>query len=375
MGNKLAVYANTEDQKAAGLFKFLLEHAPYPLELNPQSKTVQDTTVYIAGYHSTLHNLDQSNKIILLARKSVLGSQDFLLLPMVDTIIAHTQYEAMQIAWQLRCKGFKTRVVHLLPHFKNEQLTKSNIYCPDVGPYGPSLINQQLQNTDPKASIRMCLAEEREIPDYFIKGIISGAVCIALDKPPFNEIIIDRHTGYLIRDAGDFVDVFQHIESSKNWVGHAARTYTNALLNPTKYLDAILTPEKLYNLNNFDKAPKDFNERIWLVRERIFQDGKVLYSPVRYNQDFTLIDLGSVEEVLEYFQTQHFAHVYVFGCDLPEELEDSDETQLHRMITKLGKRALQIHFCRDESIPKAWQKIFQRLSIVSTEEGLKQVTG
>jgi hypothetical protein len=373
MPSNLVIYTTVQDQKTLNLHSFLSKHAPCPVQLNPSIKSIKNSTVFISGFNRGLLSLDASNKIIMMTRKSQLGSQDFLLLPMVDVIISNTQYEAIQLSWQLRCKGFKTRVTHLLPWYERSHLTQGEIYCPDTGKYAAQLVNQTTQRIDPKAQIRMCLTPEKIIPDYIIEGMVSGAICIALDQPPFNELITHGHNGYLIRNPGDLVDILENIRTNKAWVSNAARASMSALLKPTRYLDSLLYPEKLSNINHFEKTPKDYSERSWLVRERSFNNGKLSYSPTNYSKDFNVIDLSTIEEVLSYFLTQEFSHVYVFGCELSEILSSEDEVQLQRIIIKMGKRSLRVHFCRDKPVPPAWKRIFTRLSTISVEEGLKQV--
>jgi len=132
--------------------------------------------------------------------------------------------------------------------------------------------------------------------------------------------------------------------------------------------------EGVPNVNQFPTSPQETTKRKWLVRERSFTDKGVEYFPENYRKDLLLIDLNSVEEVIGYFLNQEFSDVYVFGCYLEETPDLQELVNLQRNIIKMGARARRIHFCRDEPIPMAWEKVFARLSVIPIVEGLKQIS-
>lgn len=374
MPNNIAIYSNSKNIEAIKLKEFLTKYSDYPVELNPKIKHLKNSTVYIFNFNRNLLNLNRSNKIILMHKGDRFAPQNFLLLPLIDSIIATTQCEALQISWQIKQRGFNTQVTYLLPWCKIKNLTKSDIYCPVLNnQFKKALVGKIVQNIDPNANIHIYL--DQTFPYCLLEGMRSGAAIIALDKPPFTEFIIHGHNGYLIRSPGDLTDVFSDIDKNYHWISHNAKMSMNAIFNPTRYLDSILNPEKLTNVNSLVKVLKKYSERTWLVRERILKNGRFTYYPTQYSKDLTVIDLNSVEEILGYFLTQEFEDVYVFGCELPEELEEGEEVILQRLIIRLGKRSLKIHFCRDNPVPEVWKRIFKRLSMISINEGLKQVSG
>lgn len=357
------------------LVEFLRKYASCPIELNPEIKTIKDSTVYISGFNKSLLNLHKSNKIILLARSKELTSLEHLLLPITDTIIVSTIYEAFQLSWQLKCKKFNNKVVTVPPLAKKFAISNSDAYYEKLSDWHKKALNGlPLQNVDPTAGVYINLGEESTLPKQMIASMLSGAIPIVLDLPLYAEFITNGHNGYLIRSSNDIVEALEGLTNRKEWLSYNAKTTVEALLNPTRYLNAILHPENLTNINFFEKATLSLNSRIWLVREHSFNQGYSTYFPSSYRKDLTVIDLNSLIEVLNYFSAQEFNEVYVFGIDLPSELSSKDEIDLQRQLIKLGNRSLKIHFCRNDPIPASYHKIFSKLSILSIEEGLKQVS-
>jgi hypothetical protein len=378
MINNIAIYtdksASEHHRKTLELCQFLKKYSSIQVKLDPNIRTLQNANVFVSGYRREFLDLDSSNKLIFLCRNGSISAKQWLLIPSVDVVVTNTYYEGLHVSWQLQAKGFNTRVVHLLPWSAPKKIDGEGVYCHAMdNKYRKAFWGKKLQNDNPQAPIRAHLSEKDKVWPYaVVEGMLSGAIIIAPDRPPYNELIIDRHNGFLIRTPGDIVGALQEIEKNEHWISHNARSSTHAKLNPTRYLSSLMNLEELPEIK-ITPTPIEYSKRRWLVRERVFQDGKIKYHPEIHGPNFTVIDLNEIQEVLSYFLTQDFSEVYIFGCDIPEEVEKRELNHLMRLIHKMGPRSMRIHFCRDDPIPDVWGKIFTRLSIISVEEGLKQV--
>ena len=377
MINNIAIYtsnnANEHNRKTVELYEFLADLSPIPVALNPNIKTLQNAHVFVIDYRREFIDLDDSNKLIFLCR-GPLANKHWLLIPSVDVIVANTYYEGLCLSWQLQSKGFKKKVVHLLPWVAPIKLEGDSIYSMALEPrYKNAFWGRELQNTDPRAPVHVCLSEsDRSWPYSIVEGMLGGAIPIVTDRPPYNELIIHGHNGFLVNTPEDIIDALQKIDDNRYWLEHNARDTIRYKLDPTRYLSTLINLESLPNIQ-LKPAPVEYSKRRWLVRERTFKDGQLKYFPENYDAEMTLIDLNEIQEILSYFLTQRFSEVYIFGCEIPEELEKREMIQIMRMIKKIGPSSMKVHFCRDEPIPPIWEKVFARLSIISVEEGLKQV--
>lgn len=369
MMNKIALYGS--GLRIKELFKFFKQYAPFPTVLNPDPKSLQNTYVFTNLYRRDLTNLQNTNKLILLQKENKLANKIWLLLPSVDYIITDTYEQGLHISAQLISKGFNKRIINLYPWSIPKNLNDNHIFYDGEKKFENILQDRKIQRNDPKAPIRILMTKNTDVHEI-VEGMLSGAVILAPDCHPYNNLIIDEYNGFLIRTPSDIIKAFKKIDKNKEWISYRAKTVMETKLNPTKYLNSLLYPEQLESIK-LEQIKVESKDRRWLVRERIFQNGKLKYYPEIYGPNFNVIDLTEIQEILSYFLTQQFSEVYIFGCDIPKELNKKDAAQLTKMLNKIGSRSMKIHFCRDESIPQSWQKIFSKLSVISIEEGSKQV--
>jgi hypothetical protein len=367
MLTKIAFYGPKTD-----LYR-LLEESPYSLRTNPKLESVKNSTIILTKYFQKFHDFDASNRIVLICQQEQLNNDEILMMPLVDTVVARSGFEGTNIAWQLRCHGFTTRVISLPPPMKPLETTKNkSLYFTALDQRNRlAFTGYELQNTNPDAYAHVHLGEGRW-PDSIITSLASGIPVITNDRHPLSEFITHGLDGYLIRSPGDIVRALKDLKENHGWISFRARSRMSTLLDPARYLETLLNPEG-YTLNRFP-AKTDLNERTWIVRDRTLSGGSIKYFPKKYREDIEDISLDSLEEILEYFLTQHFSHVYVFGCEL-EEMDIRTLIRIKGMIRSLGRRARNIHFCYDNPVTKDLTQIFRKLSVISVEEGLKQVSG
>jgi hypothetical protein len=371
MLNKIAIYP--KNNKDVELYGFLAKYSPYPVELNPKIKTVKDSQVFISEYNRNYLDFDDSNEITFLHRKPLLSNKEMLLLNSIDSIVTNTRYEGLMLAWQLQSRGYQKHIVSLMPWCTPTKTTDGIYILEAEDRYKKAFFGRKF-SSDPNARVRVFLSEKDHWPYSLVKGMADGAIPIVLDRPPLNEFIIHGYNGFLVRHPGDVVSALRKIDDGEMWLTHNAKSSIGALFDPTRYFETLTNLKAVPGVT-LPLAPVEYKRRTWLVRERIFKKGQIEYFPDQNRPDLTLIDLNDAQEVLGYFLTQDFADVYVFGCDIPEHLEKRDELNILRLLKKMGSRSLRVHFCRDEPIPRVWEAIFSRLSVISVEEGMKQILG
>lgn len=372
MLNNIAIFTNNKRREE--LYQFLSKVSPISVSLNPKVQIVQNANVFIDYYHRDFLSLDKSNNIYLICDRPSIKGKTWMLVPSIKGVIAASYNDGLNISWQLQSKGFNKRIVNLLPwcHSEPKQL-KKGIHCVSLSSKYKKALLGKSQTTDLDVYTYVWLTEQDNAWPYeIVEAMHRGSIPIVSNRAPFNEFIINGHNGFLINKPGDIINALKEIESKQHWLSYNAKASINALYDSTRYLESILYPEELPNIK-LNPAPITFSRRKWLVRDRVFKSGKLEYFPKDYASEFVLVDLDDIQEILNFFQMQEFGEAYVFGCDIPEELIKRDELQLLKSLSKLGRRSLQIHFCRNNQVPEAWSKVFSKLSIISVEEGLKQV--
>jgi hypothetical protein len=371
MRNELALIAH-KDQRTKDLYEFFKGHPYTRTILNPSNP---ENSVVVSSEFPK--QLDPSNQLTLLARGQTLTKKELRLLPRLNTIVAHTSSAGYQIAWQVKVAGFNTRVIHLLPYIPVPQAIyhPKTIYYDDLGPIPKQFFGvHKLQNQHPNARVRIDLGDVKKWPYHIIESMRMGVPPIVWDKPPYSDFIIHGHNGYLIRTPGDIAQILSDLDNTHDWVSTNARNTMNAQYDPVRYYNALTKPERVANLNVLGKIKLEHDDRKWIVRERIFRGARIDYFPKEHHELFQTTDLNSVEEVLEFFSEQLFSEVYVFGCDFPPTLTPEETNRMRRLINGLGVYSRKLHFCVDTPMPDDWLPLFGKLSVISVQEGLKQVS-
>jgi len=370
MRNKLALIARN-DTRTKALYEFLAGNAYAQVELNPTYP--KDSIVVSSEFNKSL---DPSNQLVLLARGDKLTSKERMFLPNLKGIIAHTQSAAYKIAWQVKATGFATPIISLLPYVtvpKNITPNKS-IYYDNLGPVPDVFFNKyKIQNINPNAKLRIDLSEPEGFPYHILESMAMGVPPVVWDQPPYSDFIIHGHNGYLIQNTGELSPILDAKDHSL--IAMNARNTINSIYNPIRYYNSLI--KRPNNLNILSKIKLEHEERKWIVRERIFKGNEIEFFPKDFNPLLQEISLNNVEEVLEHFSGQNFSDVYVFGCDFPTHLEPEDINRIRGLINQLGPYKLKLHFCIDYNLIKLsdeWIRLCSKLSLISVQEGLKQVS-
>jgi len=371
MRNELVLIAH-KDQRTKDLHEFFKTNSYTKVKLNPSKP--KDSIIATSELPK---QLDPSNQYILLARGNKLAQKELMRLPNLKAIVAHTPSAGYQIAWQVKTAGFNTIIINLLPYVPMPDVVyhPRTIYYDDLGPIPKQFFSKyELQNQYPNARIRIDLSNTSKWPYHILESMRIGVPPIVWDKPPYSDFIIHRHNGYLIRTPGDIAQILNSLDNTHTWVSTNARNTLYAQYDPVRYYNALTKIDKVANLNVLGKIKLEHEDRKWIIKERSFRGAEIEYFPKEHHELFQTADLNNVEEVLEFFSEQAFSEVYVFGCDFPPTLNPEETNRMRRLINGLGLYSRRLHFCIDDPIPKDWLPLFNRLSVISIQEGLKQVS-
>jgi hypothetical protein len=387
MPKQIAIFSNTNssnhhNRKTLELMMLLRKHSPYPVTFNDDYRKLEDSIVIISGYNSKFRNIGKTNKVVFLARSGTLGFKEVLLLPRINVVVAHTRTEAAQLSWQIRHYGYNTKVVVIPPYckFLNRSVAVNDTtisYSKLDGEYKRALVSMKCVKTekvDPSVFAHVHLTESKEWPYLVLEAMAVGVPSVINAHHPASEYITHGYNGYIVNDINDVVKAFGNLKFKRNPVSENCYKMAKEFFSPIKYVEAFSEIDKLENFNSFGPVKIEHQNRKWIVREKLIKGHDQVYFPETYDQSIQAIDLAEIIEILDFFSSQLFADVYVFGCELPEWYKSADIIHANSLVAKLGNRARRIHFCRDEEVPHQWAAAFQKLSLISVEEGLKQIS-
>lgn len=301
------------------------------------------------------------------------------MIPALDRIITHDYHTAYQISTQVQKAGFHTPVARLLPWLdpNSYEFTMPNgevlgYYYEVDGDYIGALTNYRTIRTKEMKNLYayLCLSQYASIKEA-LAAMLSGVPVIALDQPPFNELIINGYNGYLIRTMDDIVNVLKFLSRDRPRVANNAQALANAALTPYQYCQQFnsILDGNFYNANTI--RIENLRKK-WIIPSQVLDTGKVTIIPKRYNETFEIADAQDFYDIIDFFSVQIFSEVYVFGCEFGE-YNGEQMIRLDLMINRMGDRARKLYFCMEGEIPSKFNKFFDRLGLISSLEGLKQV--
>lgn len=343
--------------------------------INEKISEIKNSLIILLGYSQTFVDLDQSNQVLYFLEKPF-NTKNRLILPRIDKILTYDYCTAYKIAAQVQANGFQTPVAKILPWFSpdnyqyNLGFLKSKVGYHEIEDYYTSAFNNLTQVTDYRDLwAYAALSKTSSIKDV-IASMLSGVPVIAIDEPPFNELIHHGFNGCLVRDLDNIQTVLNFLEKHRFQIVSAANDFLIKIFEPSTYYSRFLQVVNgdFYNLNNF-KAK--LNEQKWIVRGQILHSGSIEFYPQHFNSGFKIADLQDFMDIIEYFSRQLFTEVYIFGCEF-NEYEQQELKLIRRLINRLGDRAKKLFFCLDD-VPSRFDKFFDKLGLLSVSEGLKQV--
>ena len=395
----VVLFSKLEHPKHIELFQLLRDHSVYSPQVyyrapdrgrvwqkvgdakiwDQSHRNIKDKIVLLGGYADIFMDLDNSNKIVYLANKSFLDRRELTLLGKIDYIIAENQFDAFSLSYQVKYHNPRIKVYWLHPWTDTTRYS-INQYNEEIVTSDPSWMKRGFSAYKVKhrrfhigTTAKFCVEPQDlyEATQYLLTGrpLLTSRRFQELVTPGFNGYVAD-HVGEVVSALNAFKDL-GHVQM----LGKNGRDLLIAALNPqvwlsnfTKILDGSMPSLAPY------KYQRNFSDRKWIIPERTLSGGSFKSYPEKgqYHSSFQVVEYDDLNEIIRFFSRQMFSDAYVFGFQFPEYNRE-EMAQARNLANRLGERGRKIHFCLDEPIPDEWTYVFSKLSVISREEGLKQV--
>jgi len=346
--------------------------------INTPLRLIKNSIIILCGYSDFFLDLNNSNIIIYMARNPFLSRNELLLLSKLDRIVAETAHQAYNIALQVKYHNPKIKITAILPWTDPKQYNINKYISPIVESPNPKWMSKafydlELTKTSFKKKTNAMFCSAPESLYEAIQYMLSGRAIMASSR--FRDLIIPKFNGFIVDtivEAVSAVQILRDLHKSQE-IGHNARSHIEALLEPYSYINTFgqIIDGQIPDLLPY-KFERDFRDRRWIIREQVMQSGDIKYLPEKFHPDFRIADLQDFNEIIEYFSTQLFGDIYIFGFEFP----DYNNKELHQartLVNRLGYRGKKLHFCLDHEIPRNWTGIFEKLSIISKSEAMKRI--
>ncbi len=377
---------------------FLFFHITMASDPPPDLKTLNDTIVIAFTYYPELLQVNSTNQIIFMSVNCSISKNDRKILAKADAIITNSSYSARCInpeivnyripvyrlpcfidAERYKCKPRPSRKPTIGRHSRSmsTKFSKDYAHLHDIENLsflgiteeeflkyvGAPLVNatfkeytnnviEYLQSLDIYLYLLGSFKESwcRSVSE----AMLSGLPIIVQNREPFTEYIFHGHNGFLIDNISEIKDI---IKQDLSDVAIAGQRTMMSIMNPDRYIANL---ERIFDGNYPDQRsalPKlgtwVFSEKKIATRHKVIGD----------------IDLLNA---LSFVSRLNFKDAYIFLDSLPV-LTPNDRMKLFANVKKLGNRGLKFHICTDIEIPEEVKPVFATLSIISKEEGLKQI--
>ena len=349
---------------------------------NQPIRSIKNTIILLFGYHKDLLSLHSSNRIIYFARSANLYPLEILLLPKINHIIAETNYEKYNLAWQAKYYSENIKVSKLIPWVNSKKYKFKPLYQGDTIYCSDTKINEsyfdpykiEYKNYYPENQARYYLTNNKLYSA--IQFMLEGKPVIS--SPMLEDIIINGYTGYTVRTTYDLHFAINQLKN-KNQLGKLAnnsRDLIQTLLEPKEYVKSLtnILEDRIIEPDLFRKQKIPKSEQKIIIREKILKRGKFEFFPKEFNKSLEEFQSNDINEILEELSERQFEQVYIFNPEFPNYSQE-EMSQTKKLLNSLGNRAYKIFVYNDDEIPSDWKFFFQKISCLPIKEGLKHTLG
>lgn len=414
---------SSSKEKAISLYNILdgsKEIKPYFYEFSGVEKSkfnfrfsnsihlTRDSIIVLFKDIKNFNQIDKSNIIIYIATEPKIDQFMTFILPRVNRILAYDYASCYYIVSALKRLSFETPVHKISSYF---DINNSKQHFIDKNPKLKIMINGDhkinyaiirsgknydvtLKGKGPASHGWKLINEDANIEDFDVylhfteknpekihSAMASGVIPICLNRSPYNEWIVNGINGFIVSTELELSDCLNRL-SDKDYLENRQKLLiesTRNTMSKQSWISMFLNAVNGINVENINKEdlfkPIDPEEFKWIVPKVIFEAGKEVYIPRKYNKNkFSIIKLNGLEESLKFFLTQKFREVYLFGLEY-EELEDQEKLNLiNNLLTSLGKRALNMFWVSDAPVPKKHERVFSKMTKISIQDGLNRIS-
>lgn len=296
-------------------------------ECTDKKSKIVDNIIITNCFIEDLAILKKNNKIVYYLYDNI----DFNVIAYSDYIVVPNSYYLNKYKDMMSSRGISSRLFTINPVVFDRKIVKSD---DDVYKFCGELLN------DDNLSHKYVHFNKYDILPMF--------ECI------INDSIVLMDNNYLISD-------YNYIKSGDNHCSY--ELYKNQIIeinnnSISNFLDIINNKQIGYKISN--KINKKY-----IIPKSTLVNGRNRFFPEIYDSSYKTMEFSNLEELLNFFEKNDFNIVYIFE-DFLNEIED--ETEIRKLIFKLGNRMNDINFCFDGE-----SKLTQFLNVISTQEGIKRV--
>lgn len=396
------------------------ETKPYFYDFNDVDKTAsnfrfsnsihltKDSIIVLFKEIKNFHQIDKTNVVVYIASEPKIDQFMTFVLPRVNRILAYDSSSCYHIVAALKKLSLEIPVHKIQPYFDassakqhfidnnyklkiaingdhkiNYAIIRSNkdydITLKGKGPasHGWKLTNDEF-NVD---EFDVYLHFSNKNPEKIQSAMASGVIPICLNQSPYNEWIVNGINGFIVSSEMELMEYLNKL-SDKHHLINCQKLLIESIKNTMSkqsWVNMFLNVVGGINVENINKEelfkPTDPEEFKWIVPRVVFESGKEIFIPRKYNKNkFLPIKLNGLEETLKFFLTQKFREVYLFGVEY-EELDDEQKlNSINNLLNSLGKRSLNIFLVSDKPIPQKHEKTLSKITKISIKDGLNRIS-
>lgn len=322
-------------------------------------RRIRNKILLLLGYATIFAEIHSSNKIIYFTNNQ-LSKNELTLIGTIDKIIT----PSTKISNQIILQTFKSKsraIVETMPlwiNYTNYPITGQS------SEYENYKSNPKLKFK--KTSQALLIIEPNDYLDLIKYSLIGKSFIVS---PKYEDYVNHNYNGFIY---GSDNDILKYVRLSTLDIaqkfGNNSRELMISKLNPNNYSRKLL---------NFDgglsiSLPPDPLDPSLIIKEKRLVNGTIKSFPTNHNSEFRELELSDFNELMEYLASNLFSDSYIFGFQFPE-YSVTEMLKAKTLTYRLGDKGRKVHFCMDNQITNEWAIIFKNLSVISVEEGLKQI--
>lgn len=369
----------------------------------------KDSIIVLFKEIKNFHQIDRTNIVIYIASEPKIDQFMAFVLPRVDRILAYDLSSCYHIVSVLRKLSLKTPVHRIQPYLntldsKQHFINKGNKL--KIGIFGDHKINYAiirsgkenyditLKGTGPASHGWKLTSDNLNIDEFDVylhfsssnpekvqSAIASGVIPICLNQSPYNEWIVNGINGFIVSSEAELIDCLDILSDKQRLIScqKLLLESTKNTISKSSWIKMFMNAAIGSNIENINKddlfKPVEPEEFKWIVPKVIFESGKEILIPRRYNKNkFTVIKMSGIEETLKFFLTQKFKEVYIFGVDYSELDNQEVLNSVNSLLLSLGARAINLFWVSNDQVPKKYDGVFSKMTKLSVQDGLNRIS-
>jgi hypothetical protein len=335
-------------------------------------------------------SIDRTNTLVYLATHDRIESFMSFMIHRVDCIVAPNYRVAHRLCSAVQQLNLETPVYRIQPWLDpaeyglNEPGSKLRLAILDPDDLLDGMVFPEFEVIE---GLPELWADKVDIYVHLSGGdfqvretMMSGIIPITWNKLPYSEFIINETNGFLVNSIQEIGGYLKNLNENREeyyTIRAVALRSAQTQMSKKTWADLLVKTalgQGAENLNDDDLFSSVIpTYRRWIIPKTILRGGDKMFIPRQYNKNrFRMVELHTLEEILVYFSAQKFMDVFIFDWDYgPYDVESRN--RILNLTKAIGRRGLNMYWCSDQPIPQEWAEVFNTMTVLSTEDGLKKV--